>query len=419
MGRHRARRSCPRRPEWRRRGLRGARRMRARADDRGRRHARARVRLPALRARLRGRGRGRGRARRAGAAGGRCARASRRWPTTLDALRARRPHLAGGRRRRGPGAAAGRAVRDARRGEPRGRRGCSSARPAGAGTTHPRAFWLGLAPPGGALRRRRRAPPAHGVTRRDGYVIDAWATPRGRGPAAVRRRRDGPRAALRARSCRRAAGAARRGRAAAGRSRARAPTTRGPTCASGCARPRRTTRSSSTRSRSPSPAACSSGCASRASSPSSSARARRSTPRPPTTATRGPRAWSIAAACAARARPWCASPTRSSRSPDAARAASRVGPWCAGTSATAGRASWRRTAVEVTWPDGFVLALCARSPAGVRAHIAEDGVWAPRFLEPRPCGVVEWIVETAAGSTIETAIVLGGGSVLVHGRPRP
>lgn len=66
--------------------------------------------------------------------------------------------------------------------------------------------------------------------------------------------------------------------------------------------------------------------------------------------------------------------------------------------------------VEVTWPDGFVLALCARSPEGVRARLAEDGVWAPRFLEPRPCGVVEWIAETAAGGTIETAIVLGGGS---------
>ncbi len=65
--------------------------------------------------------------------------------------------------------------------------------------------------------------------------------------------------------------------------------------------------------------------------------------------------------------------------------------------------------VEVTWPDGYVLGLCVRSPEGVRARIAEDGVWAPRFLEPRACGVVEWIVETAAGCTIETAIVLGGG----------
>ncbi len=65
--------------------------------------------------------------------------------------------------------------------------------------------------------------------------------------------------------------------------------------------------------------------------------------------------------------------------------------------------------VEVTWPDGYVLALCVvSSPAGVRARIAEDGMWAPRFLEPRACGVVEWIVETAAGCTIETVIVLGG-----------
>lgn len=64
---------------------------------------------------------------------------------------------------------------------------------------------------------------------------------------------------------------------------------------------------------------------------------------------------------------------------------------------------------EVRWPDGFMLALVARLPAGGSARAGEDATWAPRFLEPRPCGVVEWIVEGRLPLVVETTIVLGAG----------
>jgi hypothetical protein len=62
---------------------------------------------------------------------------------------------------------------------------------------------------------------------------------------------------------------------------------------------------------------------------------------------------------------------------------------------------------DVRWPDGFTLALLARLPAGGTARVRNDGRWAPRFLEPRPCGIVEWIVEGRLPVVVETTIVLG------------
>ncbi len=45
------------------------------------------------------------------------------------------------------------------------------------------------------------------------------------------------------------------------------------------------------------------------------------------------------------------------------------------------------------WPDGYSLVLRAELPQGGTARAGDDATWAPRFLEPRPCGVVEWHVE--------------------------
>ena len=69
----------------------------------------------------------------------------------------------------------------------------------------------------------------------------------------------------------------------------------------------------------------------------------------------------------------------------------------------------RGARAEVRWPDGFGLALHARLPEGGAARVRDDGTWAPRFLEPRPCGVVEWIVEGRLPLVVETTIELGDG----------
>jgi hypothetical protein len=74
-------------------------------------------------------------------------------------------------------------------------------------------------------------------------------------------------------------------------------------------------------------------------------------------------------------------------------------------------AAGRAAVVEVTWPDGFILALATVLPAGGRVAVHDDAEWAPRFLAPRRCGVVEWIVEQAAPVAIETSIELGAGAV--------
>ncbi|MEO6463905.1 MAG: alginate lyase family protein [Candidatus Eisenbacteria bacterium] len=63
----------------------------------------------------------------------------------------------------------------------------------------------------------------------------------------------------------------------------------------------------------------------------------------------------------------------------------------------------------VRWPDGFTLALVARLPSGGSARVGVDATWAPRFLEPRPCGVVEWMIEGRLPLVVETTIVLGAG----------
>jgi uncharacterized heparinase superfamily protein len=63
---------------------------------------------------------------------------------------------------------------------------------------------------------------------------------------------------------------------------------------------------------------------------------------------------------------------------------------------------------RVAWDDGFACVLDARLPAGGRATVHEDGTWAPRFLEPRPCARVEWTCEGTVPFEIETTIRLVG-----------
>ncbi len=86
----------------------------------------------------------------------------------------------------------------------------------------------------------------------------------------------------------------------------------------------------------------------------------------------------------------------------------------ASASADAGKAGVTRA--EVRWPDGFTLALAARLPAGASARVRDDATWAPRFLEPRPCGVVEWILEGRLPLVVETTIGLGPTSGQVDGQ---
>jgi hypothetical protein len=66
-----------------------------------------------------------------------------------------------------------------------------------------------------------------------------------------------------------------------------------------------------------------------------------------------------------------------------------------------GRAAPSGDGFEARWQDGFTLVLSSDLPAG-RAH--EGAVWAPRFLEPRACGVVEWTVEGPLPLTWRTEI---------------
>ena len=65
---------------------------------------------------------------------------------------------------------------------------------------------------------------------------------------------------------------------------------------------------------------------------------------------------------------------------------------------------------DVRWPDGFVLELIGRLPAGAGARAAQDAVWAPRFLAPRPCGVVEWQVSGQLPLEWQTEIRIVGGA---------
>ena len=70
-----------------------------------------------------------------------------------------------------------------------------------------------------------------------------------------------------------------------------------------------------------------------------------------------------------------------------------------------GRAqSTGRHVFEARWPDGFVMTIAAGLPEGAESRAHEDAVWAPRFLEPRPCGVVEWTVEGRPPLTWRTEI---------------
>jgi hypothetical protein len=62
---------------------------------------------------------------------------------------------------------------------------------------------------------------------------------------------------------------------------------------------------------------------------------------------------------------------------------------------------------EAHWPDGFTMRLRADLPEGSETRAGDEAVWAPRFLEPRPCGVVEWIVEGRLPLTWRTTLLLG------------
>ena len=63
-----------------------------------------------------------------------------------------------------------------------------------------------------------------------------------------------------------------------------------------------------------------------------------------------------------------------------------------------------RHAFEARWPDGFTMTIAAELPEGASGRAHDDAVWAPRFLEPRPCGVVEWTVEGRLPLTWRTEI---------------
>lgn len=65
---------------------------------------------------------------------------------------------------------------------------------------------------------------------------------------------------------------------------------------------------------------------------------------------------------------------------------------------------------DVRWPDGIGLVLVAGLPLGAVARASRDAVWAPRFLAPRPCGVVEWRVAGALPQSWSTEIRIVGGA---------
>ncbi len=65
--------------------------------------------------------------------------------------------------------------------------------------------------------------------------------------------------------------------------------------------------------------------------------------------------------------------------------------------------------VFVRWPDGFEMKLVARADSGAVLGVGAPAVWAPRFLEPVPCGVLERVVESRLPVRMCTVIAGGRG----------
>jgi hypothetical protein len=66
---------------------------------------------------------------------------------------------------------------------------------------------------------------------------------------------------------------------------------------------------------------------------------------------------------------------------------------------------------DVRWPDGFGLTLVGRLPEGSTALAGADATWSPRFLSPRPCGVVTWRLAGTLPLAWSTEILLANDSV--------
>jgi len=66
---------------------------------------------------------------------------------------------------------------------------------------------------------------------------------------------------------------------------------------------------------------------------------------------------------------------------------------------------------DVRWADGAALTLAGRLPADATAHAGMDAVWAPRFLAPRPCGVVTWRIAGELPLSWSTEIILERGPI--------
>jgi hypothetical protein len=67
--------------------------------------------------------------------------------------------------------------------------------------------------------------------------------------------------------------------------------------------------------------------------------------------------------------------------------------------------------VLVQWDDGLELGIACFGPGAAAAHAGADVEWAPRFLDPRPCGVVEIDVLDSLPLTLVTVITIGRASV--------
>ncbi len=67
--------------------------------------------------------------------------------------------------------------------------------------------------------------------------------------------------------------------------------------------------------------------------------------------------------------------------------------------------------VLVGWEDGFELAIAGFGPGAVTAHAGAPVEWAPRFLEPRPCGVVELEALADLPLTFVSVITIGASTV--------
>jgi hypothetical protein len=66
---------------------------------------------------------------------------------------------------------------------------------------------------------------------------------------------------------------------------------------------------------------------------------------------------------------------------------------------------------HVRWPDGFVATLAGLGPSGTGLTLGTGATWAPRFLEPRPCAVLELACEAALPLRLATAVVIGPAEV--------